>query len=1318
MNNRISSAVAIELDGGAFEYVSRGAMTDSITLGNLSLTGGSSTLRVNPGNGGFGAATLNLGGTFSRSTGATLNFTSGAGIVGAGANFTATAAGLNTNTNRMIGGWATVNTTDGTTAAANLEFAVYDPIVGVRQMNLVEQSTTFLASTATSNLRIAANGTINNGGQTINSLTIHGATTVSFTGTTLDTLTLASGGLLTGSDAQNRVIGATTNVNTRGRITSSGPELFIHNGANTLTINSDLTGATNPVFTSGGTVGGAAINLTNANTYSGTAYSNGVILLLNNQTGSGNSITGDLVLTGGNINGGDTGAVANATTRNLGSQQIADTATVTVRGGALWDLNGFNETISKLAFNSQGGISGSATILTGGGALTLTNAADTIATSNLDDVRVIPTLNGRLNLPSTATITVADVAGGLTAVAGTAGQSNRQIGLALNSNILSSGTINKEGAGVLQLGGYSFAANTFNINNGTVVLGPSTNTAASNYKSSQLNLNAANTVLDMRGNTNIAIGSVVSAQSTSIIKNFNVSTGGVLVVGSDNTSGTFAGTFLSDYTSGLLGVTKIGTGTWTLTGDSSANLLGTLTLLNGTTALDQATGKLGFVITNLGEGGVLTLNGTGTLSDRLGGSTSIQSATADRAFNNRGGVLNYTSSTAGTFVENLNSVTNIAGQSQWNLTQNGTTQTRINLGTMTAQSGANQGSLVLNAGTGLLGVSAAGVTAAPGANRVSVIATTPTLVGGTGAAGTKTMGIRPDIIGIDATGTGFVTHEATGGFRLLDAADEYQTLPTTGEGLGAFYRGTSFTAAATTSGTIWFPGASTSGLVVGQATTAAFGTIPSGALITAMGTDTVSFSFASTAITGALARFNYNLPANTNAVTAGSVSVQNASSVNSLTLNSGGGIGYFGGGNLTVTSSPNGQQYGYNGALNTLTIASGGIIANAGNTGFSGGSISGAANPLNFHVLGAATTLSVGSTILGTGGIVKSGEGTATLTAKSFNTGATTVNNGTLKLGTGVGPNALLVIPTATVPTLAVLNVNSGFFDLNGNTQAVAGVTQGSLNVYANGAGTIQNTSGTTATLITVPGAATTFAGVITGGNINLDKQGAGAWTLLSANNLGTGSLTLRSAVTLRDSGTIAATGTIQMPFGSLTLDNSGLEVLGTSARIGTNAINMTGGTISFLAGSIPDTQTLGAVTINGGANVINNTIFASGSATGSSSVLTLAKPHTLAVRFSPPSTSPPPAETWAALCGTINAANTATAQPGSQPADRHHLRSNADNGIIGGWAVINGADFASYRSTVDPITGAFGVGNLGFSTNGQFAVRQLRQCHQHRHGK
>ena len=459
LNNRIASTVALNLDGGAFEFISRGAMTDSITLGDLSVTGGTATLRVNPGNGGFGSATLNLGGTFTRSTGATLNFASGAGIIGAGANITATAAGLTTNTNGILGGWATVNSNNGT-SGANLEFARYDLVAGIRPINNLEQTATFLASTSTSNLRLGnADQIVPNGGSTVNSLTWNGFTaarTMTFAGPGVDTLTLTSGGLLFGTEAFARTIGAATSAATRGRITSSGSELFIHNGGNTLTIHSDITGTTNPVFTSGGTNGGATIVLNNANSYVGTAYANGVILNLGLAPVAAvnfvpsvttNAITGDLILTGGNINGTGSGLIANSAVRLQAANQINDLSNVTVRGGSQLDLNGFNDTIASLTFNSQGGYNdGGPLVQTGAGRLTLTGD---ITATNLDDVRAVPTISGNIALGASPTITVGQVTG--TRVLGTRGDFNEQIGLTLNANITGGATITKCGNGALQL---------------------------------------------------------------------------------------------------------------------------------------------------------------------------------------------------------------------------------------------------------------------------------------------------------------------------------------------------------------------------------------------------------------------------------------------------------------------------------------------------------------------------------------------------------------------------------------------------------------------------------------------------------------------------------------------------------------------------------------------------------------------------------------------------------------------------------------------------------------------------------------------------
>jgi hypothetical protein len=326
-----------------------------------------------------------------------------------------------------------------------------------------------------------------------------------------------------------------------------------------------------------------------------------------------------------------------------------------------------------------------------------------------------------------------------------------------------------------------------------------------------------------------------------------------------------------------------------------------------------------------------------------------------------------------------------------------------------------------------------------------------------------------------------------------------------------------------------------------------------------------------------------------------------------------------------------------------------------------------------------------------------------TLSRASYNSGGTSVNNGTLRLGAGLAANPLLVIPTATVPTVADLNVNGGTIDLNGNTQAVRRLTQFTSNIYANGAGTVTNTSTSAATLLVVQdNAATTFSGAISGGNINFEKQGSNNLTLVTAGNLGSGSLSVRGgALVLRDDATLTTTGPVAMRFGQLTLDNSGITRVDGS-RIGTGAISLTGGTLSVLAGPLSDSLTLGAVTINGGANVVNNTIFAANSASGSSSVVTMASLTRGSAVQSTINFTNTGGNLGGPVGGVVNASNVQALNGGANPQIIFTAAPTVTNSIIGGWAVINGADFAGYRSTIDPITGAYGVGNLGFSYNGQ----------------
>ena len=282
--------------------------------------------------------------------------------------------------------------------------------------------------------------------------------------------------------------------------------------------------------------------------------------------------------------------------------------------------------------------------------------------------------------------------------------------------------------------------------------------------------------------------------------------------------------------------------------------------------------------------------------------------------------------------------------------------------------------------------------------------------------------------------------------------------------------------------------------------------------------------------------------------------VQQASTVNSLTLDSGGGT-FHSGGNLTTSNCPTGLDFGLNGTLNTLTLTTGTLLANTGNVGLTGGSITAAAAPLRVV---AQADITLGTNILGTGGIVKDGAGIATLTGRSFNTGATTVNNGTLKLGSA---NALLVVPTSGAPTVANLNANGGTFDLNGNNQAVGQITQTTGNFAANSGGAITNSSGAAATLYTNTGGAVTsiFAGTLTGA-LSLDKSGTNVGSnlvLVSAGNSYTGTTTIRGGtLVLQDSGTITGGGQINVNYtGGLHFKNDGLSHV--ASRTGSSAISL-----------------------------------------------------------------------------------------------------------------------------------------------------------------
>ncbi|MEA3207689.1 MAG: hypothetical protein QOE70_746 [Chthoniobacter sp.] len=758
--SRLSTTAIITLDGGALVYSPRAGVNTNYSLPNtVVLNSGASFIGLNANS---NQSTLTLAALPTRNAGTTLTF---GGTGGVGENPRVFFTSAPTLSNGIVAPWLIVQGPDN--AGSNLSFATYESGSGVHQLELF---TNVIA--AGNNVRLTGNLTLPVGSNTINTLTL-AAATLSFVNAT-DTLTIQAGGILGGADNNGRAIGSTA---IPGQITTGAgqQELFIYNAGNTLTINSKIINNASPVSL---VLSGAAqtgntptITLTGANTYTGTTYVNGLVANLNTTGANGTTITaipGDLILNGGNNNGADSIAIGNARVTLSQSSQLSNTATVTINGGAQFDLNNNNQTLANLTINSDGGTN-SATgpaVTTGGGVLKVTG---TITAQNLLSTFDVPSINGTLDLNGGAT----------TVLVNPVIYAPGQIGLAINA-AMTNGPLVKTGSGVLAIGAQNPGALAVNVNGGTLTLN-TTNAVIGG----QVTL-AGGTTLDARG---IVGGTIGSLAGTGSLTNFNQTTPGTIVVGLDGGAATFDGVISSPFASGQLNVTKIGGGVQNFTANSATTNSGTLTVQAGTVGLTGASAKLGFSTVLINEGGTITVdNVTSTANDRLGGASlansvaTIASPGPIRALTIQGGALNL--STGGTAAtENLGDVTIGAGTSTLNVDP-GTGGYTI---TVNRLINSNNGGVLKLAGPGALGTTAAGSGIVNlKVNNTSVAGTviSSTLgalgVGNIGLVGgggnTVGLSIRPDVVAVDGTGkTGFVTYD-TNGFRLLATA-EYSAFP-------------------------------------------------------------------------------------------------------------------------------------------------------------------------------------------------------------------------------------------------------------------------------------------------------------------------------------------------------------------------------------------------------------------------------------------------------------------------------------------------------------------------------------------------------------
>jgi fibronectin-binding autotransporter adhesin len=840
-------------------------------------------------------------------------------------------------------------------------------------------------------------------------------------------------------------------------------------------------------------------------------------------SGTNNGYTGQTQVGRGVLKIGADNALPTSTTLDIRS-----TALSAAQDAAAFDLNGFNQTVAALRSSAITAASGSV----GNASAFLTNSAPTIKTFTVNQ--------------ATSGTFFGIITGNLAFTKSGAGN------LTLAPTLVTTASTSTTGTS-------TFSGDTL-VNAGTLTLG---------------NANALfGSTFDTSGSGTLSFGSLTAAtigglKHSGTIALQNTSSGAVtLSIGGTNVSSTFAGRL-----TGLGGLTKVGSGTLTLTGatndyaGNTAVSAGTLLLSNSAaipgivtggrysvaanatlatgTAFDDATLQSMIGTGNFAANSILgvdTAAGNRTFSNSLTGTVGLAIAGGNGltlSASNTLGAITLTSSTL-----TLSSLNALGGSG--NVTVNGGT---IEWTPAADSSYSFNGRSFVTTGSGVTfrnnapanaqltfgNLSGTGsVTFASGSAQGSIVTNANTYSGGTT--------IKPGAIIAYTAGNGFGTGPVTiEGGSLRSSQGTPQTLPNTVLLAGDVTFNASGSAVdnnLTFTGSMTITGATRTVDVSMSPRPGATGIFFNGPI--GDGGNTLGLVKTGTSM---LILGGANTYTGTTTLAAGTLRLDNATALG-------------GGGNLSFT----GGTLQYSGS-NTADYAA---------------RIKGSSGAIRIDTNSQSVTWSGTVDSSNIGGLVKSGAGTLVLEANNTYTGTTAVSGGTLKLGNG---NA-----SGGIAGNVVLSNTAALVIDRSDSATYAGVVSGTGSVTKQGPGTLTLTG------------SQTFAGntTVTGGTLAFTSQSV--WTSVS------GSIVLDGGA-LAYSGSAAGTQSVGQPIqlgaGGGTLANPGSSLWSVSGQIsGTGPLTIASGSTLIVLNNANTNS--GGVTLAAGSQVVvaNDSVGPAGSPT------------------------------------------------------------------------------------------------------------------------